>query len=64
MGVKDGCLGGLTPICNECGICESYEIAHENYNEHPDYWENRRCPECIEYESKGHRLVLPIRRNK
>jgi hypothetical protein len=54
MGVKDGCLGGLTPICNECGICESYEIAHEDYNEHPDYWENWRCPECIEYESKGH----------
>jgi hypothetical protein len=55
MGVKDGCLGGLTPVCNECGACESYEISHEEYNEHPDYWENWICPDCTKYNSQNKR---------
>jgi hypothetical protein len=52
MGVKDGCLGGLTPVCNECGGAESYEISHEEYNEHPDYWEDWLCPDCRKYNEK------------
>jgi hypothetical protein len=52
MGVTTGSLGGLTPICSDCGIAESFEIGHDEYDERPDYWNNWECPECIESHTR------------
>ncbi len=57
MGVKDGCLGGLTPVCNECGAAENYEISHEDYNERVWYWEQWTCPDCQAFNQKRGRIV-------
>ncbi|MGV9205609.1 MAG: hypothetical protein ACOC44_16485 [Promethearchaeia archaeon] len=52
MGVTNGCLGGLTPICNVCGITLCFEIDPVEYEENTDYWENWCCEECAEYTRK------------
>jgi hypothetical protein len=41
-------LGGLTPICNDCGITAEYDIEEEYYHKHQRVWDNWRCPECRE----------------
>lgn len=46
MGVMPGCLGGLTPICNSCGIKLCYEIDTGEYRVWRRFWDEWECPDC------------------
>ena len=43
--------GGVTPICNECGISLCYDISEEEYNEYPEFWDGWICKDCNGGES-------------
>jgi len=38
--------GGLTPICNECGIALCWDISDEDYEEAKEFWEAWKCEKC------------------
>jgi hypothetical protein len=38
--------GGLTPICNDCGIMLCWDISDEEYQEAMAFWEAWICQEC------------------
>ena len=47
MGVIPGCLGGLTPICDRCGIKLCWEIVPETeYEPNKKFWDNWECENC------------------
>lgn len=38
--------GGLTPICNDCGISLCWDISDQEYEEKKSFWNEWRCSEC------------------
>lgn len=38
--------GGLTPVCNDCGIHLCWDISDEEYAENPRFWDEWICQEC------------------
>lgn len=38
--------GGLTPICNECGVSLCWDIATDEYEEDSEFWDAWKCQEC------------------
>lgn len=38
--------GGLTPICNCCGVSLCWDISQEDYDELPSFWEAWICRDC------------------
>ncbi len=38
--------GGLTPICNECGVSLCWDIAQDEYDETPAFWDAWTCRDC------------------
>jgi len=38
--------GGVTPICNDCGIVLCYDISEEEYQEAKEFWDVWRCNVC------------------
>lgn len=39
--------GGVTPICNGCGVSLCWDISDEDYAERPEFWDNWRCRTCV-----------------
>jgi len=70
MGILDGCLGGYTPICEDCGITLCSEIDPYEYQENQEYWDNWRCEICSKYtrkeymENKGKTWYPAFKKNK
>lgn len=48
--------GGVTPICNECGITLCWDIANCEYECDQGFWDSWVCEEC----NGGH----PMRRER
>ena len=38
--------GGVTPICNECGISLCWDISEEEYTEQKGFWDEWLCKDC------------------
>ncbi len=38
--------GGLTPICNDCGVSLCWDIADADYAEIPSFWDSWICRDC------------------
>ena len=38
--------GGVTPICNDCGICLCWDISLDDYEECKGFWDNWICESC------------------
>lgn len=43
--------GGLTPICNECGIALCWDISKCDYYSRQEFWDNWECKECKEFKN-------------
>lgn len=46
--------GGLTPVCNTCGIHLCWAIGEHEYEEQKGFWDTWRCESCNLY-AKGAR---------
>lgn len=49
MGVvklKSTLSGGVTPICNECGVALCWDISNEEYDHEKSFWDNWKCKDC------------------
>ena len=49
--------GGMTPICNSCGITLCWDISDEEYYQNKVFWESWICQDCnggIKYGKKYH----------
>lgn len=45
--------GGVTPICNDCGVTLCWDISEEEYYQRKLFWDRWRCRECNpEYRDK------------
>jgi hypothetical protein len=45
--ITNGTLdGGLTPICNDCGISLCWDISECEYEEVKEFWDNWKCRNC------------------
>lgn len=38
--------GGVTPICNACGVSLCWDISEEEAEEARDFWEGWKCEDC------------------
>jgi len=38
--------GGVTPICNSCGVSLCWDIADHEYSEAPAFWDAWICEDC------------------
>ncbi|NCX56010.1 MAG: hypothetical protein EBW87_02280 [Burkholderiaceae bacterium] len=38
--------GGVTPICNECGISLCWDLSDCEYRERQAFWDSWVCKEC------------------
>jgi hypothetical protein len=38
--------GGVTPICNDCGVALCWDISDEEYAARPKFWDNWICRDC------------------
>lgn len=38
--------GGVTPICNTCGIALCWDISSDDYDERPAFWDAWLCQDC------------------
>lgn len=38
--------GGLTPICEDCGVCLCWDISEEEYLRNKAFWDAWCCEEC------------------
>lgn len=38
--------GGLTPICNDCGITLCWDIDETTYQKEQAFWDGWRCEDC------------------
>jgi hypothetical protein len=38
--------GGVTPICNSCGIALCWDISDGEYEEAKAFWDKWKCKEC------------------
>lgn len=41
--------GGLTPICNTCGVLLCWDISEEEYLDFKKFWDNWVCEDCNPY---------------
>ena len=39
-------IGGVTPICNTCGVSLCWDISEEEYIENKAFWDNWKCESC------------------
>jgi len=39
--------GALTPVCNNCGVALEFDVAEEEYEQNPKYWDSWVCPDCV-----------------
>jgi hypothetical protein len=44
--IKSTMLGGVTPICSDCGVSLCWDISDEEYEERAAFWDGWRCQEC------------------
>ena len=42
--------GGVTPICNDCGVSLCWDISNEQYAEAKGFWEDWICRDCNDGE--------------
>lgn len=42
-------LGGVIPICSDCGIRLCWELSEQEYEERKEYWDNWKCEVCDEH---------------
>ena len=60
MGVTRGYStldGGLTPICDLCGIALCWDISQEEYEEAEQFWDEWCCKHCDpNYRKRKHEL--------
>lgn len=46
-GIHHGTMpGGITPMCNECGIALCWDLSAEEYAEDAEFWDSWRCQDC------------------
>lgn len=38
--------GGVTPICDDCGVSLCWDISDEEFAEAPDFWNAWTCRDC------------------
>ena len=38
--------GGVTPICNECGVALCWDISEEDYQQAKQFWDDWICQVC------------------
>jgi len=38
--------GGLTPICDCCGVSLCWDISEEQYDEEAEFWDDWICQDC------------------
>jgi ribonuclease HI len=38
--------GGVTPICDNCGIALCWDLAESEYNADKEFWDSWRCRDC------------------
>ena len=38
--------GGVTPICNDCGVSLCWDISEEEYEQSADFWDDWICQDC------------------
>lgn len=38
--------GAMTPICEECGVALCWDIAQEEYDQAPGFWDAWKCRDC------------------
>lgn len=53
--------GGLTPICNECGIALCMDISENEYKRQTKFWDEWICKECNGGESMKYPNFRPIK---
>lgn len=39
-------VGGVTPVCGDCGVALCYDISDEEYRENQDFWDKWECADC------------------
>lgn len=44
--IKSTIDGGLTPICNNCGVSLCWDISQLEYEEEKEFWDNWECKDC------------------
>jgi hypothetical protein len=54
--------GGLTPICNCCGVSLCWDISEEEYDERPGFWDAWQCRDCRDFGEvqMSQQVVTPI----
>lgn len=58
--VNSTLVGGVTPICNECGILLCWDISETEYEEDKEFWDKWICKEC----NQGKPLSLKVWKNE
>lgn len=38
--------GGVTPMCNECGVALCWDVSDSEYEQEKDFWDAWRCEDC------------------
>jgi hypothetical protein len=38
--------GGVTPICNSCGVALCWDLSEDDYYEARDFWDDWECKDC------------------
>lgn len=38
--------GGVTPICNQCGVSLCWDISDEEYEDKWEFWDDWICQDC------------------
>lgn len=46
MVTKGTMPGGVTPICNDCGVALCWDISKEEYIECEEFWDEWICRDC------------------
>lgn len=40
-------MGGITPMCNECGVAMCWDISNEEYISDKQFWDKWLCQSCL-----------------
>lgn len=54
--------GGVTPTCNDCGVCLCWDISEQEYQERKTFWDNWKCKDCKEPAFKSYHPAHAVRR--
>ncbi|CAL9981224.1 hypothetical protein VPHD479_0239 [Vibrio phage D479] len=49
--------GGMTPVCNDCGVHLCWDIADMDYIMEFHFWENWTCRDCSQDDPEGSRKI-------